>query len=373
MKLLIVTQKVDATDSNLGFFVRWIEEFAKYCEQVTVICLEEGKYHCPENVQVCSLGKDRFTLKDLRFKLWRRLLYAVRFVRYIVRKRKEYDSVFVHMNPEYALLGGLFWRLAGKKSALWYVHKEVNWRLRLAALLVDRIFTASPESCRLRSRKVEVVGHGIDVSYPTFDFRKSNVGDCDTTNVAHTNKIKPFPERTNVVRGLRLLTVGRIVPVKDLRTLILGFMKLRERFPEAEMSIVGEPITERDRAYLTEIRRIASSGVRFCGGVSHEELPRLYAEATAFVHASRTGSIDKAVLEALAVGLPVFTSSEAFSGEIPAVTKFEQGNPENLAEKIAGAFERGHIGYNERARAWVAERHNLARLIQHVLAFFVAP
>ena len=58
MNLLIITQKVDATDSNLGFFVRWIEEFAKRCLQVTVICLEKRVYELPAHVAVFSLGKN---------------------------------------------------------------------------------------------------------------------------------------------------------------------------------------------------------------------------------------------------------------------------------------------------------------------------
>ena len=44
MRLLIITQKVDKNDDILGFFHRWILEFAKHYESVTVICLEEGDH-----------------------------------------------------------------------------------------------------------------------------------------------------------------------------------------------------------------------------------------------------------------------------------------------------------------------------------------
>ena len=59
MRLLIVTQKVDREDDLLGFFHQWIIEFAKHCESVTVICLEEGSHRLPSNVRVFSLGKER--------------------------------------------------------------------------------------------------------------------------------------------------------------------------------------------------------------------------------------------------------------------------------------------------------------------------
>ena len=51
MKLLICTQKVDKNDSVLGFFHRWIEEFAKHCEKVTVICLQKGDDDLPAKIE----------------------------------------------------------------------------------------------------------------------------------------------------------------------------------------------------------------------------------------------------------------------------------------------------------------------------------
>ena len=59
MKLLILTQKVDKNDPILGFFHRWVEEFARHCEQVTVIALGVGEYDLPQNVRVFSLGKEQ--------------------------------------------------------------------------------------------------------------------------------------------------------------------------------------------------------------------------------------------------------------------------------------------------------------------------
>ena len=61
MKLLIVTQAIDSEHPILGFFHRWVEEFAKHCEHVHVICLQAGKHSLPANVTVHSLGKERIT------------------------------------------------------------------------------------------------------------------------------------------------------------------------------------------------------------------------------------------------------------------------------------------------------------------------
>src|SRR5690349_983344 len=101
MRLLIITQKVDSKDPILGFFHRWIVEFAKNTTKVSVVCLSKGVFNLPSNVSVYSLGKERGG---------NRISYTYNFFRYIWTLRHEYDAVFVHMNPIYVLLGGFFWK-----------------------------------------------------------------------------------------------------------------------------------------------------------------------------------------------------------------------------------------------------------------------
>lgn len=343
MKLLIITQKVDATDSNLGFFVRWIEEFAKHCEHVTVIANEVGAYDLAQNVTVLSLGKETGASRLLRVFRYRKMLW---------KTLPNVDGIFFHMCPEYVLAAKFLPKLFGKKSVLWYTHKEVSLRLRVASWLVNRIFTASKESCRLRSKKVEVVGHGID-----------------TETRIHTNKDTNLHEYKTGPRNpeqLRLVTVGRIAPVKDLRTLIAAWREVRKQFPQAALAIIGEPITAEDMLYKETLQKEFSE-VEWKGSMPYGTV---YTQDSysAFVHASQTGSMDKAVLEALAAGLPVFTSSEAWSEEIPGITKFEGGNPHDLAEKIQRAFSGGKLVIATGGRAYVEEHHSLKRLIPRILA-----
>src|SRR3989344_3874479 len=118
MKLLICTQVMDVSDPILGFFCRWVEEFAKHCEKVTVICLREGEHDLPDNVRIYSLGKkgkDSNRSSTMIYHSASRLRYALRFWLLLWKVRKEYDAVFVHMNPEYMVLGSAWWRLWGKK------------------------------------------------------------------------------------------------------------------------------------------------------------------------------------------------------------------------------------------------------------------
>ena len=55
---LIITQIIDKDDPILGFFHRWVEEFAKHIDHIDVICLKKGEHTLPSNVSVYSLGKE---------------------------------------------------------------------------------------------------------------------------------------------------------------------------------------------------------------------------------------------------------------------------------------------------------------------------
>lgn len=279
MRLLIVTQAVDSNDPVLGFFVRWIQEFAKHCEKVTVICLRKGKYVLPDNVKVIELGKAL------------RLVRAFRFWGICISHRHEYDKVFVHMNPEYIVVAGPLWKLMQKGIALWYTHKSVNLKLRVATFWAGVVLTASKESFRLRSTKVRVMGHGIDTDFF-------------------------FPD-TPVARGDWALSVGRLMPSKrhDLAIQMAG----REG---RTLRIAGEGP---ERTRLEAFAREQHARVQFLGGLTQAQLRDEYRTAAYFIHTSETGSLDKVVLEALACGLKIITND-------PALKPLEHEGPRYVQE-----------------------------------------
>lgn len=270
-RLLILTQKVDINDPILGFFHRWIEEFAKHVEQVTVIALGVGEYQLPKNVRVFSLGKEHGVS---------RLGYIFNFYRLIWRERKNYDVVFVHMNPEYVVLGGICWRLWGKRVALWYTHKSVDLKLRIASLLTHTILTASKESFRLQSKKAHIVGHGIDTDF--------------------------FSPDDSIKRELFFLSAGRLSPVK--RHDLVIEITAREGIL---LHIAGEGD---ERENLESLARRGGANVVFHGALNQAQLRDEYRRAARFVHRSETGSLDKVVLEAAACGCPVDTTDPSLAG-----------------------------------------------------------
>lgn len=313
--LLILTQAVDRDDPVLGFFHRWIEEFAKHFDSITVICLKEGAHTLPPHVKILSLGKETGVS---------RLRYVIRFFRYILQERHSYDSVFVHMNPEYLVLGGALWRLMGKRVGFWYTHRQVSWRLRIAALFAHSIFSAAPESFRLKNKKTHFVGHGIDTKKFGKDY----------------NPDKPFHE------PLRLISVGRITPIKNLDVFLeaLSFLKMKNILFEA--SIWGAPAVSSDQKYLDMLQRSVlklnlQSEVRL-PGKSALDMPSQYAQSDILVNLTPTGGVDKVVLEAMAAGVLPLSSNQAFGvyfGEHASLLLFRERDAQGLADTIGALVQ----------------------------------
>lgn len=342
MKLLICTQKVDKNDPILGFFHRWIEEFATHYEKVMVICLYKGEYSLPKNVEVISLGKERGVPK---------IEYVIQFYRLIFLHRNEYEHVFVHMNPVYVVLGGLVWRLLGKKIALWYTHKSVDTKLRIAEKLVHHIFTASKESFRLPSHKVVITGHAIDVDA--------------YASVAH-----------EVGTTLRLTVIGRISPAKRIDVFIKTIAELNSKGITTEGVIVGDVGAPEDVSYVEAMKSLAKeleseNQVHFVGAVTHEKIKHYLARTDIFLHTSETGSMDKSVLEALACGVPVLSSSEAFETILsPEGLFLSTKNPEEIAAFVVKnriRIEEKRATYATHFRDFVRKDHGLVSTMSGIV------
>ena len=311
MKLLIITQKVDKDDPILGFFHRWIIEFAKHCESIIVICLYEGIHDLPSNVRVLSLGKEKGIS---------RLKYLFNFYKYIINESKNYDTVFVHMNQVYVLLGGIVWRFLDKKIGFWYTHKAVSSSLRMAVILSNDIFTASKESFRLKTKKLHVVGHGIDV-----------------------DKFSSFtPEKHSI---FTIISVGRITRIKNLETLIHAISIIKKEGFNFSYKIIGPKVNKDDHAYFEELKKIINSenldkDIDFIDAVSNDKIGEYYSKADLNINLSPTGGMDKVVLEGIVSGVLPIVSNKTFTTILSPYNKeliFDFDNSEDLANKIISA------------------------------------
>ncbi len=342
MRLLVITQVVDTEHPILGFFHRWVEEFAKHVEQIHVICLEEGRHELPDNVSVYSLGKEAGK---------GRLHMLLTFYKLIWQLRKEYDNVFVHMNQIYVILGAPFWRTLGKKVGLWYAHGAVSVSLRVAVPLTSYVFTSTKEGLRIETKKRVLAGQGID-----------------TTN------FKVAPKQTSDT--LRITTVGRISQSKNLQTLLNACSILKKQGVAFLFKIVGVPTTAEEKVYSTKMRALTTDlglddCVEWVGGVSNHELPPVLQQSDIFIHDGSTNSLDKALLEASLCGCIVVSSNPAYKAltrELAPKYVYEQGNYNQLSRIILNlGTEQNHA---EAVRKTFASQHDIAHLISGIVSTY---
>ncbi|MDP2684206.1 MAG: glycosyltransferase family 4 protein [bacterium] len=335
--ILIITQTVDEQDSNLGFFCGWLKEFSKQLDQVYVIANKVGEYDLPNNITVLSLGKEEGMGKFGKI---------INFWKYLFKYLPKVDAVFAHMCPEYIISGGWITRLYGKKIGLWYLHKSKTLKLVLANILANRIFTAHSDGYPIKSNKVVVTGHGIDLSL----------------------FVKKHEEPDNA--DFTLLTVGRLSASKNLLILAKSAIILKQKLSESvKLIIVGDAYLDDDKIYLEEIKKYikennAEDIFQFTGSVRHEKTIEYYNKADLFLNASRTGGVDKAVLEAMASGLPVITSNFAFKNILPENCVFEDDSIDDLVEKI--------LNYRDinvtSLRDAVLKNHSLENTIEQIIS-----
>ena len=328
MKLLITTQAIDKNDPILGFFHRWVEEFAKHFEHVYVICLREGEHTLPHNVTVYSLGKEEGE---------NRIKYVWRFYAYIRKLKNSYDAVFVHMNPHYILLGGLVWRLQKKNIFFWRNHARMNTMTRIASVFAKRIFYTSPYACTARYAHAVKMPVGID----TEQFKNDMVK-------VHTEKIK-------------ILFLGRLSPVKRIEVLLEVAKYLP---PTHEVHIYGDAPPQ-DTLYANTIRATAGSNVYFHTSVRNSDTPAIYQAHAVFVNLTPRGSMDKTVLEASACGTMAVIINDSFLTTVDPLSYVADGSPQHIADTIVRVTSLDAQTYTkimETTRAKIIEHESLVKL-----------
>lgn len=335
MKLLIFTQVVDSNDPVLGFFHRWIEEFSKHCESIIVVCLKKGECSLPKNVKVLSLGKEEGKSK---------LTYIFRFYKYIFKFRKEYDSVFVHMNQEYVLLGGLYWKLFGKRVYMWRNHHSGNFLTNIAAMVCSKIFCTSKFSYTAKYKKTVLMPVGIDTEI--------------------------FKQQEGVERKKNsFLFLSRIAPIKKPDLLIEALGRLKTKGVDFTASIYGDA-ESKDKGYYEEVKQKAEdlglfNMITFQQGVPNTKTPSIYSAHSFFVNLSTSGMYDKTIFEAMACGTITVASNENLRGAISDEFIFEEGNVDELMQKLEDLLNLSDSEKREHSlhqRKFTVEEHGLTLL-----------
>lgn len=314
MNVLLFNLKTDVADTTLGFTTSWINAIAQHCDRVFVVTLHAGDAPTAGNVEVHALARRSSSS---------RVRKAVAFYRVVGRllQRERIDVCFAHMTPLLAILFAPLSRLYGIPILLWYAHGSSSGQLRLAHRLVDRCVTSTPAGFPIPSRKLFVLGQGID-----------------TDHFAPPAERPPHYDRT-------LLSIARMTPRKRTHEIVEAVAKLRsDREHAVRLVAVGGPITNEDREYERRLRdQIRDLGlvdaVELEGAVPFHQVADVYRLCSVLVNVSETGSLDKAILEAMASGCIPVSRNRSFAA-LAREEGIEWLVPDNGSDGLASCIQR---------------------------------
>ena len=352
MRLIMVTQRVGVTDPILAFIPNWIRSLARRVEHLWIVTPRAEQLALPRNVTVCEVGRD-YTADET-------ILHALRSfhdVMWRITQKGTINGIFTHMLPKYAIISAPYARWRDIPLVMWYTHKSVSWQLRLAGALVDRIVTASPETCRLNSPKVRPIGHGIDTSV----FQPPREG----TERCH--------------RRPTVLTVGRVSPIKHLEVLIEAAHILVHRSGHEDLRVViaGGPPNQNQAWYMDSLRQLTDKHlldeqITFAGKVPYKQIVSRYRRSDVFVSASKSG-VDKVVLEAMACATPVVVSDPVFQPMLKGhedLLLYPPGDADALADRLEALLampERERRAIGRELRSVVERSHTTGALMDKLL------
>jgi len=298
----------------------------------------------------------------------RDLITLVRLFRLMRRERP--DIVHTH-TAKAGALGRVAARLAGVPVVVHTFHGSVfdgyfgpsvarffQWIERILALGTDTIVAVSErvaadlaERKIAPRRKIEVVPLGLELG--RFQDVRQRRGEL--------RRELGVPPRARLVGS-----VGRLVAIKDLGTLLRSMVQLSATQPDSILLVVGDG-PDRPALEMEAERLGLGSRARFLG--FRDDLERIYADLDVAVNCSLNEGTPVALIEAMASGVPVLATAVGGTPDLLEEGRLGRlvppGDPNALACALAETLSGGHDSAEKAAlaRRSVLQRFSLERLL----------
>jgi glycosyltransferase involved in cell wall biosynthesis len=260
--LYIFNLSTDSDNAVLAFTEDWIKAFHEIVDDVSVFSTWVGRNSLPESVKVLELGGGSFLSRGKS--IFRLSVIAVK----IIRNRRN-ALVFHHMSTKTAAILGPAFRLFRIKQGLWYSHSNRPADLIISSRFMNRIFSSTPNSLPIKSKKARYVGHGIELtrySEVNFSFREDAI-----------------------------LSLGRIAKIKNNEILIDAVS--RSGMKTKEVHLVG-PVGKSGE-YLDDLHRYAASKevkLTYLGEIPHADIAKFLCNYS-ICYSGNPNTVDKSVIE----------------------------------------------------------------------------
>jgi glycosyltransferase involved in cell wall biosynthesis len=251
------------------------------------------------------------------------------------------DVVFFHMVDTHAAILSPLFRLLRIRQVLWYAHKKKSWQLNIASYFVNQIVTSTsgsiPKFRPCINQKVRAIGQAIDPE--VFSVRW-----------------KPTGER------VRAISIGRLDPSKNISIMVAALQGLISGGQEFEITLYGNSSNESGRRYINTILRENSLAknpavIHLAGGVNRSSIPDILEHFDFFLHAYQ-GSLDKALLEATLVGIPVVTQNFEYNAQMGTWSNQHNPNLETELDAFLKSDEQSVLALCKQRREICVKNHS---------------
>ncbi len=217
--------------------------------------------------------------------------------------RAQPDSIITVQDLYYLGLVGVILKLRYHRPLEIQIHgfeKETWWRKWVARLVVLQASKVRVVSKRLESEIISIYGVAP---------RKIVVIPIYSPAAHQLNPPKDYQAHQPFV----FLTVGRLVPVKNISLQIKALAEVVKQHPEVRLVVAGEGPDRGRLASLIQSLNIENH-VIFMGQV--DDVAGVYKQADAFILTSISEGWGLAVIEAASFGLPIIMTDVGCAGEV---------------------------------------------------------
>jgi len=301
------------------------------------------RYAWPERLETLAYGQGM--INNVRENPLRFFLIVPFVLAQAIRLRRMARGVDI-VNAHWLIPQGIAAALAAVPFVLTLHGSDVNIRFRgafgslmrsLFRLVVKRAAAVTANSSATK-RRIEEIVPGIEASViPMGVDIKLFLGELFSKAAGGSDKGARVADET------RIISVGRLIPLKGQEYLISALSLIRERIPGARLILVGDGP---ERGRLEKMTREAGVGdfVDFTGEVDRDEIPKLLGGSDVFVLPSvvmptgETEGLGTVLIEAMAACVPVVGS--AVGGIVDIIEDGKNGilveerSPEAIAEAV---------------------------------------